>query len=48
MMVVDLGDRQIPALLYFKPEQLRTGCHITPFIKYKRRSNYLNFSVRQV
>jgi len=31
----DSGDRQIPALLYFKPEQLRTGCHITPLILYR-------------
>ena len=39
------GDRQTPALLHFEPEQLRTGCHATPFIKRSDDSDYLNFLV---
>lgn len=44
MRINDSGDRQIPALLHFKPEQLRTGCHATPFILYID-TNYLNLMV---
>ncbi len=38
------GGRQIPAILCFKPEQQRTGCYITPFIKHECAMKYINLS----